>query len=263
MKISHELPLTLNKYAYEWNDYDYCLPIFLDKYPEYKQYFMQAKKDNRFIIMDNSLFEGYTHTQEDLLEKINLIQPNIFVVPDEWNDSHNTYKNAKYWFNTLKPQLPPTVNLMVVIQGKNLEEMMNLYLLCEDLGYKYFAFNHSSITYQNINHHPNKLINQMNGRQNLIDNMRYNNIIKLDHYIHLLGASLPQEFLYYKDPYFDFIKSVDTSSPIINGALGIRYNSHGLFTKPTEKIDEIMFTGLEKQMTDIFYNVNKFKEFVN
>jgi hypothetical protein len=32
MKVSHELPLSLMRYAYKWNDYDYCLPHLIDKY---------------------------------------------------------------------------------------------------------------------------------------------------------------------------------------------------------------------------------------
>ena len=37
--------------------------------------------------MDNGLFEGVTHTTEDLFDKIWLVRPDIFIVPDEWNDS--------------------------------------------------------------------------------------------------------------------------------------------------------------------------------
>ena len=32
MKVSHELPLSLMQKAYQWNDYDYCLPHLIDKY---------------------------------------------------------------------------------------------------------------------------------------------------------------------------------------------------------------------------------------
>jgi hypothetical protein len=87
MKISHEVPLSLLQYNYKWSDYDYLLPHLLDKYSEYKEYFLKAREDDRFIIQDNGLFEGVTHTVQDLLEKINLIEPDIFIVPDDWNNS--------------------------------------------------------------------------------------------------------------------------------------------------------------------------------
>ncbi len=46
MKVSHELPLSLLQYAYEWNDYDYCLPHLLDQSQQYNLFFQKSKKDN-------------------------------------------------------------------------------------------------------------------------------------------------------------------------------------------------------------------------
>ena len=80
MKISHELPLSLLHRGYEWNDYDYCLPHLIDKYEQYRLYFQKARLDKRFIIMDNGLFEGVKHTTEDLLDKIWLVSPSVFIV---------------------------------------------------------------------------------------------------------------------------------------------------------------------------------------
>ena len=264
MKISHEVPLSLLERSKHFNDYDYCLPHLLDKYQQYRNFYIEGKLQDpeRFIIMDNGLFEGVTHTADDLIEKINLIKPDVFVVPDSWNDADTTYRNAKYWMNVIKHELPEEVNLMVVMQGTMVATIKNLYEACIDLGYNHFAFNHSSEAYQSMISHPNKLVNQMLGRVKLISEMKKHNFIKDSHYVHLLGASLPQEFLYYKDPYFDFIKSVDTSSPIINGVLDVTYESYGLFTKPKNKIEEFFEDDLEGHIGNITFNINKFKEFV-
>jgi hypothetical protein len=87
-------------------------------------------------------------------------------------------------------------------------------------------------------------------------------IIKDSHYIHLLGASLPQEFLYYNDPKFNFIKSVDTSNPVIVGALGQFYEEYGLLTKPKNKIEDFMEREFdEREIKVIQNNINKFKSF--
>ena len=102
MKISHELPLSLMHHAYEFNDYDYCLPQLIDQYDQYRIFFQKSRLDKRFIIMDNGLFEGVTHTTEDLLEKINLVRPDIFIVPDAWNDATTTIRNAKSWMINYK-----------------------------------------------------------------------------------------------------------------------------------------------------------------
>jgi hypothetical protein len=74
--------------------------------------------------MDNGLFEGVTHTTQDLLEKIDLIKPDIFIVPDEWNDSTITAKNAKHW---LQYKMPMRTKLMVVLQGKTVSDIHLLY----------------------------------------------------------------------------------------------------------------------------------------
>ena len=262
MKISHEVPLSLLERSLTFNDYQYVLPHLMDKYNEYKVFMLKYRaQENSFIIMDNGLFEGITHTTEDLVEKINLVKPDIFIAPDAWNNSHTTYKNAKYWMNTLKSQIPSTTNLMVVLQGKSIEEISTLYDKCVDLGFKHFAFNHSSEVYQRLSHHPNKLINQMMGRIELVTLFKKQGYITDNHYIHLLGASLPQEFIYYKG--LNYIHSVDTSSPIINGALGITYEEYGLLTKPSNKIEEFFEETLDGQIGNITFNLNKFREYAS
>ena len=57
IKVSHEVPIALLGESKNFNDYDYCLPHLLDQYSLYEQYFRQAKKEGRYIIMDNSLHE--------------------------------------------------------------------------------------------------------------------------------------------------------------------------------------------------------------
>lgn len=260
MKVSHELPLGLMHYGYVWNDYDYCLPHLVDKYEQYRLYFQKARLDKRFIIMDNGLFEGVTHTTEDLLSKINLIRPNIFIVPDAWNDSNTTLVNAKGWMNTIKPHLPEEVELMAVCQGKTLIELIATYQTLLDLGYKHIAFNHSSAAYQEMYKGMNTVKAQMYGRMEFIRNLVLKNTIRKTAYHHLLGCSLPQEFMAYKD--WDFIKSCDTSNPIIVGAQGQRYTDSGLTWKPKEKIEVYMEENLEDKIEDIKFNVQKFKQYV-
>lgn len=260
LKISHELPLSLMHYGYEFNDYDYCLPLFLDRYEEYRLYFQKARLDKRFIILDNGLFEGHIHTTKDLLSKINLIRPNIFIVPDEWNDFAGTIRNAKTWMYNYKEILPEEVELMAVLQGKNYAELAMAYRILQDLGYKHIAFNHSSDAYFDMYPDYPKLKAQMYGRMELIRRLYTSNNINLNTYHHLLGCSLPQEFLAYKD--WNFIKSADTSNPILVGAEGIRYKEEGIEFKPENKLEYYFEKDLESHLEDIKFNVQKFKEFI-
>ena len=57
VKVSHELPINMLDRSHDINDYEYCLPHLLDQDKIYQKHFYQAKKDGRYIIMDNSLHE--------------------------------------------------------------------------------------------------------------------------------------------------------------------------------------------------------------
>ena len=261
MKVSHELPLGLMHHAYKWNDYDYCLPHLIDQYEQYKLFFTKAKKDKRFIIMDNGLFEGVEHTTEDLLSKIELLQPDIFIVPDAWNDATTTLRNAKSWMINYKAGLPEGVNLMAVCQGQDMGELITTYQTLVDLGYTHIAFNHSSIAYQK--EYPSDMLRlkaQMYGRMEFIRRLVQHGTIRKSHYHHLLGCSLPQEFMAYDG--WNFIKSVDTSNPILVGAEGIRYTDSGLNFKPEHKLEHYFEKDLEDRIEDIKFNVQIFKSFI-
>jgi len=260
MKISHELPLSLMHNAYKWNDYDYCLPHLIDHYDQYRTFFQKSRLDKRFLIMDNGLFEGVTHTTEDLLEKIELVHPNIFIVPDAWNDANTTLVNAKSWMINYKAGLPKGVNLMAVCQGNDIGELITTYQTLVDLGYEYIAFNHSSIAYQKEYTGMDHLKASMYGRMEFIRRLVQSGAIRKTHYHHLLGCSLPQEFMSYGD--WKFIKSVDTSNPILVGAEGKRYSDSGLSWKPKEKLEYYFEKDLSGQIEDIIFNVNRFRSFI-
>lgn len=264
MNIFHELPLMFldNNESYKITDGDYCLPHLLDKYENYKSYFLKSRKNGRYIIMDNGLFEDVIHTEQDLLDKINLINPNIFITPDEWNNSSTTFKNAKYWMNVHKNNLPYLTNLMVVLQGTSYTEIETLYNNCVDLGFTHFAINHSSIIYRNIFPHSNYLVSQMMGRILLINKLINSKSIKDNHYIHLLGCSLPQEFQYYSDPVYNCIKSLDTSNPIIKGFKKEWYSPYGTFDKPSEKIEKFIEIYDESIKNIILYNIKMFRKYI-
>jgi hypothetical protein len=260
MKISHELPLSLMHNAYKWNDYDYCLPHLIDQYDQYRIFFQKSRLDKRFIIMDNGLFEGVTHTTEDLLDKINLVRPDIFIVPDAWNDANTTLVNAKSWMINYKEGLPEGVNLMAVCQGKDMGELITTYQTLTDLGYTHIAFNHSSIAYQQEYSGMNSLKAAMYGRMEFIRRLVQSGAIRKTHYHHLLGCSLPQEFMSYGD--WPFIKSVDTSNPILVGAEGEKYTNSGMVWKPKEKLEHYFEKDLSGQIENIIFNVQQFRSFI-
>jgi hypothetical protein len=159
-----------------------------------------------------------------------------------------------------KAGLPEGVNLMAVCQGKDIGELLTTYQNLIDIGYKHIAFNHLSIAYPTFYPKHNSLNAQMLGRIELIRALLEKDTIRKDIYHHLLGCSLPQEIMAYSD--FDWIKSVDTSNPIIVGSEGVRYGDNGINYKPKIKIEELFNLNLEDKIEDIIFNINKFKSYV-
>jgi hypothetical protein len=162
-----------------------------------------------------------------------------------------------------KQHLPEGVNLMAVCQGEDLGELIITYQTLVDLGYTHIAFNHSSCAYQEM--YPTfsgiqPLKASMYGRMEFIRRLVERSVIRPTLYHHLLGCSLPQEFMAYKD--WKFIKSVDTSNPILVGAEGVRYTDSGINFKPANKLEHYFEMNLEEQIEDITFNVNKFKSYI-
>lgn len=260
MKISHEVPLCMLEDSLDFNDYQYCLPHLIDEYPQYKEHFMNYARNGGFVIMDNGLFEGVEHTEHDLTQKINLIKPDIFIVPDAWSDSLITYRNAKYWKETLKHFLPKNTELMAVLQFNDYNEAVSSYNRLKDLGYTHIAFNHGSNGYLKMFPHKNKLVSQMMGRILLINKMLDAGVIWETSYHHLLGCSLPEEFSYYQG--YDFLKSLDTSHPIILSYEKLCYTERDSYIKSSTKIIDVMEEPYHEFSTWVNANVDLFRRYI-
>jgi len=260
VKISHEVPIVLLETSKTFNDYDYCLPHLLDLHPLYEQYFRQAKKEGRYIIMDNSLHElGEAYDTKRLLHWIEELKPDEFIVPDVWENANASVRNAKTWASI---ELPEGVEKVAVVQGKSYIDFATGYQRYKWLGYEKIAFSYGASWFQETFQHPNPYVAKMMGRLKTINNLYKNNIIGDFDRVHLLGCNLPQEFLYYKD--FPFVESIDTSNPIIHGLKGIRYLEGGLLHKDKEKIDENFTLPIsENQKKDVLHNVKMFRKINN
>jgi len=260
VKVSHEVPLQLLKDSKQFNDYDYCLPHLLDQYPEYEAYFRESKKQGRYIIMDNSLHElGKAYDTSRLLHWVFELEPNEFIVPDVWENSELSVRNAKSWSIT---ELPKNTTKVAVVQGKSYTDFSTSYQRYKWFGYKKIAFSYGASWFQETFPHPNLHIAKMMGRLKTITKLYNNKIIDNTDKVHLLGCNLPQEFLYYKD--FSFIESIDTSNPVIHGLEKTRYTNGGLLHKSKQKIDKDFTQNITlKQKEDILYNVKMFKKINN
>ena len=256
-KVSHEIPFAYLQASLEFNDYDYLLPHLYDQFEEYKEFFQRNNHaGRRHIIMDNSLHElGVPYSKGRMLSIIEEIKPDEFIVPDAWEDATKSMRQAKEWSFI---ELPEGVEKVAVVQGKSFDEVVKCYQTYKWLGYKKIAFSYGASYYNDIFPHPNKDVGKALGRQLVISRMINMDLIGKSDRIHLLGCSLPQEFLYYKD--IKQIVSIDTSNPVMAAFDGTLYNSWGLGSKPKTKIDEVIDAKWdEATFTAIQHNTTYFK----
>ena len=117
--------------------------------------------------------------------------------------------------------------------------------------------------YYDTGKHYNKDINAYLERQVLVTRLLEEGIINTSKPHHLLGCYLPQEFMYYNfhKGKFDFIETIDTSSPIVHGILGVSYTPFGLRDKRTIKLAELFNTEVTREQRKVInFNVEQFKK---
>jgi hypothetical protein len=207
--------------------------------------------------MDNSLHElGVPYSKGRMLSIIEDIKPDEFIVPDAWEDATLSMRQAKEWSFI---ELPEGVEKVAVVQGKSFDEVVKCYQTYKWLGYNKIAFSYGASYYNDIFPHRNKDVGKALGRQLVISKMVNMDLIGNTDRIHLLGCSLPQEFLYYKD--VKQIESIDTSNPVMAAFDGVTYHPNcGLDFKPKTKIDDVMNSPYDEQIAEkIDYNTTYFK----
>jgi hypothetical protein len=260
MKVSHETPLCLLEDSKKFNNYDYCLPHLLDEEPAYLDYFLKAKEEGRYIIMDNSLHElGKAYNHNRLLHWIEEIKPNEFIVPDVWQNSIESIQNAEIWnlYN-----FPEGVEKVAVVQATTIHEASTCYQTYKDLGYKKIAFSYGASYYNDVVPHPNKDLGKALGRLSVLSALLETKVISQSDRIHLLGCSVPQEFGWYRG--FECIESIDTSNPVMATLEGITYKSSGLDKKPKANMNDFFYMESDRISYDLLdYNLNKFRTINN
>lgn len=256
MKVSHEVPRCLLTASSEFNDYDYALPHLFDQDEEYLQYFMDAKADGRYIIMDNSLHElGEAYDHERLRYWVSVIEPDEFIVPDVWMRCAETAAQAKYWKQF---KYPKKTKLTAVIQGKDKNDAYLCANLLTNLGYKKLCVSYGATWYNDFFPHTNADMGKALGRVRFVQGLLNLNQMK-DIKFHLLGCSIPQEFSWYdKHPQ---IESIDTSNPVMAGLEDTLYSDYGLNSKPKANMNDYFDIDFEKvDYLNIIHNTTKFRE---
>lgn len=285
MKISHEVPIALLEKSREFNDYDYALVHLFEENPEYYDFYKKSIELDRTVILDNSAFElGTAFNSDKYADWIRKLQPTEYIIPDVIGNGTATVDKAEEWNS--KFDLPGIK--IGVIQGTTLNEFIDCYhqmfdkvdkialcfnyrFLVNALGYNNMPISYhedgTAVTSKTIfsNYDQFCLAEYSMNRPLLVEFIRDNLPTKPTH---LLGCSVPQEFIYYRDqepvyqrPAFKFLESCDTSNPIVHAINGIRYEEYGLDNKVgTKLVDYLDHTDFDMELLD--YNIKTFRSFV-
>jgi hypothetical protein len=101
------------------------------------------------------------------------------------------------------------------------------------------------------------------GRVQTLTRMLTDEIINKDKPHHLLGCALPIEFFFYRDG-FNWIDTIDTSSPIVHGLCDIVYEPGGIINKQSIKlVDLINSIPTPEQVEKINWNLSVFRSYCN
>lgn len=250
MRISHEIPKQLFPVHDLINDYPYALAHLMmtgeyyDK--EYTEFYAKKLTDSEFSILDNGCYElGYSIPYVQLWEIGEKYKPSHLVLPDIYRNCTETIDCVKNYLNTFPTSTP---KFMAVLQGTTLDEYIRCYQFYVETGkIDIVGVNFKTIEGGQIN------------RLKFLKLLFRSALPEIK--IHLLGCENPGEFLAYDEWVKRRCHSIDTSSPIIHGWLGNRFDKHGVSKeKPIEKLAENLDIKLSnKQCEDIYYNVKLFK----
>ncbi len=265
MLISHESPLSLMPQSRKYNDYDYALVHLFEEIPEYYEFFEQSIKDGRKVILDNSIFElGEAFDSEKYFHWIDKLKPSEFIIPDVLEDALGTMDNALEWKETYQVKTPKNSKSIGVVQGKSYEDLVNCYqYLDEVINVDKIAISFDYSYYLEICPHPNKWMSFALGRINTLTSLLNDGIINKNKPHHLLGCSIPVELFFYREG-FEWIESMDTSSPIVHGLLDIVYEPGSLVNKQSIKlVDLINSVPTPDQVDKINWNLSVFRSYCN
>lgn len=260
MLIFHECPNDIFHEVQLMTDGDYCLVHLMDENSDYRDLFINSRNMGSHIILDNSIFElGEAYNSERYYHWIKELKPTTFIIPDVLNDGTKTIENINNWFE----EHPPIdgVQAMAVVQGNSYEELVETYRkIAFDPRIGKIGFSFDSHCYLSNKNALTREQAWMYGRIKFISMLYDQDIANKNKPHHLLGCSLPQEILYYRN--VPWIESVDTSSPVINGILHRKYSMSGVEDKPSVKLFTLIdYKVSQEQLKLVEYNINMFRSF--
>lgn len=264
IKIAHEAPISIFEEVQKVTDYDYFLVHLFDENRNYLDKYYYSKGKGRESILDNSIFElGYSFDPKRFASFVERLQPTRYIIPDVLEDKDGTIRLALEWKENYMEKVGSSG--IGVVQGKDFEELVECYsFMANSMDVETIAISFDYSYYLSSFPHPNKFVSYMLGRVKFLSDLEHYKIVNKFKKHHLLGASLPQEFEFYKNEKFSWITSLDTSNPVVHGLKGIEYKKNGLWKKESQKLFELIDTKVTSQQLDsILRNISMFRILTN
>ncbi len=238
-----EIPVPhLEQLAY-LTDFDFVIGSKCFQHPEYKRFYTESfARTDRYLVIDNGAFEGELLTDEqllDLTEHFLEVAPDKaveVVAPDAVGDFDETMRRLDTFLDDLSRRgLSNRVTVQVCPQGGTFRQWRRCYR--EMAGYPIKCF---GITYVIQFEVPSKMgelflrsLNIAGRREVLLFELLCSGDLDTNIPHHLLGLSSPGSLAWYRR--FSFIRSIDTSFPILSAVEGREVKPDT--PKPERKLD--------------------------
>lgn len=245
MLISHECPICMLDESRQFNDYDYALVHLFENQPYYFDFFRRSLDEGRIVILDNSLYElGDAFDMDRYFHWIERLHPTAYIIPDAFWDADKTIRLRDEWMVNYGWKLPQDILKIGVAQGTTYKDIKRTYrymdYTCDIIAFT-FKFSPEISGDFELNRvmdntagtlswdESGKRVIYLTGtdRQAMIrwlvlDRLRSDGVINTKKWHHLLG--LQNTFMLrqmVKD--FPWLRSIDTSNPVIAGLAGQTY----------------------------------------
>jgi hypothetical protein len=266
IKISHESPLSMLEISRTYNDYDYALVHLFETNPVYYNFFKDSLKQGRTVLLDNSIFElGTAYDSNKYIDWINKLEPTEYIIPDALEECNKTIWQAENWMKNTAYHVHTRSMRIGVVQGTTYGELVKCYTALDRMGIDKLAISFDYSYYLTVFPHPNKWVSYAMGRVMALNQLLDDGIINTKKPHHLLGCAHPREFSFYNSSDFNWIESLDTSSPIVHGIKKVGYGDlFANWTKEKTKLVDLLDSVPDAEQEKwIARNLETFKKFVH
>ena len=268
MKISFITPEGSLEDFVPMSDLHLIIANFVEKKAKYTKFF---KEREEYVIMDNGLFEVHTAMPaHELLKRAEMVNADEVVAPDVLFDGKETVESAKKFIMSAmdmeidmespfyQPKFHKKFKIMAVPQGKTPQEWVRCYEQLADMNeIDVIGLSCLSIpkAFSKISGVKTIMENRLLAIQMLIDE----GLIFKDVEYHLLGCGNPLELMYQKQ--HNWIRSCDTSSPIVHGINDVLYDPYrGLMQPKIQTKLDFKSTIPKTKYKNIYYNMTILKK---